>query len=754
MSHSELVLHQYAESAYLEYAIATVKGRALAQVEDGLKPVQRRILYAMRQLGLTAQVKPVKSARIVGDVLGKYHPHGDSAAYDAMVRMAQDFTLRYPLIIGQGNYGSLDGDPAAAMRYTEARLSNVAELLLSELGQGTVDFIGNYDGTLQEPRLLPARLPFLLLNGTMGIAVGMASDVPPHNLREVGNACIAIIEDPAISLESVCQHITGPDFPGGGQLTSSAADVQAAYRGGRGSIRCRARWVKEDLARGQWQIVINELPYQVSSKNILEQLDALTNPQPPAGKKTISQQQGNLKQLALEFLEKAVDESDKSNKVRLVLVPKTSKVDPEQMMAFLLANTSLEDSVTVNFTMIGLDGRPKTKGLMDILSEWAQFRVTTVRRRTQWELDVANRRIHILEGRLIVFLNLDKVIHTIKEAEEPKSELKDRFSLSDAQAEDILEMRLRQLNKLEGFKLEKELADLRKEADRLLKLLASEKALRSLIVKELNADIAKYGDDRRTLVKEEARMGASSAAVRNVVDEDLTVVLSKNLWLKAYRGHEVTDASFTFKSGDSALFVIRTRTTRPLVVLDTLGRGYTIQAAEVPSGRGDGAPLSTFIELQEGARVSSMLSGTGEERFLFCGDQGYGFISALKNIFARTRTGKAFLKVEAGELPLRPLPLPLEDVGFLLCGATDGRMLAFPLAEVKTLEKGGRGTALIALAEEKLCAIHHHEGGAVTLQGRIKDKVQDVKLSNADWEKHVSKRARKGHALPKKAILT
>lgn len=752
MSAQELLLHKYTEDAYLEYAISTVKERALAQVEDGQKPVQRRILYAMRGLGLSAVAKPVKSARIVGDVLGKYHPHGDTAAYDAMVRMAQNFTLRYPLILGQGNFGSLDGDPAAAMRYTEARLSPIAELLLGELGQGTVDFIDNYDGTLQEPRLLPARLPFLLLNGTMGIAVGMASDVPPHNLREVASACVEIIQDPDASLETLCSHIQGPDFPGGGQLISSHTDVVAAYRNGRGSLRCRARWVREDLARGQWQIVVTELPYQVSTKNIMEQLDSLTNPQPAAGKKSITQQQANLKQVALDLLERAVDESDKSNAVRLVLVPRTSKVDPEQMMAFLMANTSLEDSVSLNFTIVGLDGRPQTKCLRDVLQEWAQYRVQTVRRRTEWELSATEKRIHLLEGRLTVFLNLDEVIRTIREAEDPRVELMTRFSLSEVQADDILEMRLRQLNKLEGLKLEKELESLRKEAARLTRLLSSEKALRALIVTEIEGDAQKYGDDRRTLVKPVAR--ATVAAVSpSVVDEELTVVISKNLWVKGYRGHNVAESAFTLKAGDAVQCVVQTRTTASIVVLDTAGRAYTFAAAAVPSGRGEGAPLSTLIELQNGARLHTCLSGTGEEYYLLSSEQGLGFIAQLKNMFARPKAGKTFHDIAEGDSPRQPLLVPADLAGQLLCGSTSGKMLAFPLQEVKALSKGGKGVQLMALDGATLSGMRHVAELPSKVLVQDASGEREISIPAKDWEKFTGHRARKGALLPKKSVL-
>ncbi len=749
----ELVLHQYTENVYLEYALATVKGRALAQVQDGLKPVQRRILHTMRQLGLSPTTKPVKSARVVGDVLGKYHPHGDQAAYDAMVRMAQDFTLRYPLIQGQGNFGSRDGDSAAAMRYTEATLSPFADLLLRELGQGTVDFSPNYDGTLQEPDLTPARLPMLLLNGTMGIAVGMASDIPPHNLREVAQASIVVMKNPEATLDDVLEHILGPDFPGGGHLVSAPEDIKSVYASGRGGLRCRARWVKEDLARGQWQMVITELPYQVSTKQILEQLDTLTNPQPPAGKKTITQQQSNLKQLALEYLERASDESDKDNPMRLVLVPRTSKVDPELMMAFLLANTSLEDSVSVNMTLVGLDGRPRQTPLLTVLKEWAQYRLETVRRRCEYELEGALKRIHILEGRMAVYLNLDEVIKTIRTAEDPKADLMSKFGLSEVQADDILEMRLRQLNKLEGLKIEKELDELNKTVARLRELLGNEVLMRSEIVSELQADCDKYADDRRTLVKHEPRTQAVVLA-RTVVEEDLTIVVSKNLWVKGYKGKGLAEDSFAFKAGDSLAFKVETSTVHQVLVLDSKGRAYSFASSVVATGRGDGAPLSTLIEMQPGAKPFAILSGTGEETYLFCGANGYGYTAQAKNLVGRQRSGKAFLTLDEGESPLPPLLIPSSEA-YLACGSTEGKLLAFPAKEVKALPNGGKGVMLMALdAPVVLAAVMTTEAGAFNATGRIEGgKSVPLKLLGDEWMKHVGKRARKGAFLPKKAVL-
>lgn len=689
-----LILHQYTENAYLEYAIATVKDRALAQVQDGQKPVQRRILYSMRGMGLTSTAKPRKSAAVVGDVLGKLHPHGDSSVYDAMVRMAQDFSLRYPLIQGQGNFGSRDGDTAAAMRYTECRLSPIAELLLTEVDQETVDFADNYDGTQQEPRVLPARLPMLLLNGTMGIAVGMAADIPPHNVREVGDAAALMVREPDTSLETLLTHIKGPDFPDGGQLISSSAEVAQAYATGRGTLRCRARWRREEMARGQWQVVITELPYQVSTRKILEQIDTLTNPQPPAGKKSITQQQAQLKQLALEYLERASDESDKDCRVRLVLAPRTAKVDVTQMMAFLLANTDLEVTVSLNMNLVGLDGRPQTKGLRAILSEWAEFRVLTVRRRTVHELDLLERRMHTLEGRLTVFLNLDAVIRVIRDAEAPKEELRAQFGLSEAQAEDILEMRLRQLNKLEGFKLERELEEGRKTAARLRKLLDTPAALRRLIATEIEADVARFGDDRRTLIEEAARMTASSAAVRTVPDEEVTVTLSKNLWVKAYRGN-VPVEELTYRVGDAGAQRLVTRTVNQLVLLDSTGRAYSLDVSAVPLSRGDGAPLSTLVELRAGASLVSMLDAAEDSVYLFAGQTGYGFTAMPKSLVTRQRAGKAFLDVGPGECALPPVQLTADAWLHVMSNA--GRELAFAAQEVKALEKGGKGVQLMKL---------------------------------------------------------
>ncbi len=543
----EVLIADYAERAYLEYAVSVVKGRALPEVCDGQKPVQRRILYAMRQMGLTHGNKHVKSARVVGDVLGKYHPHGDSSAYEAMVRLAQDFAMRYPLVDGQGNFGSRDGDNAAAMRYTEARLTPIADLLLSELDMGTVDFVPNYDGAFQEPAMLPARLPMVLLNGASGIAVGMATEIPSHNLKEVAKAAVALAKNPNLKDDKLLSYISGPDFPGGGQIISSAADIRDAYATGRGSLKMRARWTVEQLARGQWQVVVSEFPHGVSAQKVLEEIDELTNPKVKANKKSLTPEQTQNKQLILSVLDSIADESDKSQKVRLVLQPKSSKQSPDDMMAVLLTHTSLQNSVSVNLTMIGLDGRPQQKALTQVLREWVEFRLRTVTRRCEFRLGQVNDRLHILDGRMIVYLNIDEVIKLIRNSDAPKEDLMKKFDLSERQAEDILEIRLRQLARLEGIKIEREIKELKAEAKELKRVLGSEDALRELVVNEIEADAKTYGDERRTLI-EEAQITKVTAQVS---DEPVTVFISQRFWVRTRQGHGIDASSIAFKDGDS-----------------------------------------------------------------------------------------------------------------------------------------------------------------------------------------------------------
>ncbi|MEP7205881.1 MAG: DNA topoisomerase IV subunit A [Casimicrobiaceae bacterium] len=752
----QLVLHEYAENAYLQYAMAVVRDRALPQVEDGQKPVQRRILYTMRQLGLAGAAKPVKCARIVGEVLGRVHPHGDTSVYDTLVRMAQDFTLRYPLVLGQGNFGSRDGDPAAAYRYTEAKLTPIADLLLVELDQGTVDFVPNYDNTVNEPSRLPARLPFVLLNGSMGIAVGMACDIPPHNLREVATAAALMVTRRDASIEDLLAVLPGPDFPDGGQVISSPEEIAESYRTGRGLLRARARWRIEELARGQWRIVVYELPYQVSTKRVLEELDALSNPQPGPGKKSATQTQLNLKQVVLNLVEHARDESGQKEKIRLVIEPRTSKVDPGELMAFLFAHTSLENGFSVNCTMLGADGRPQQKGLQAILAEWADFRVATVVRRTRFQLDRAEARIHILEGRRIVFLNIDKVIRVIRESDEPKADLIATFKLSPVQAEDILEIRLRQLARLEGIRIEQELKEQTTERGRLQALLASDRAVRKLIVKEIEADAAKYGDDRRTLLEPVARATSVKTAI-SVPDEPVTIVISRNGWIRSRPGHGVDLSGLNFKAGDQLGAAVETRTTRPVVIIDSHGRAYALDAHEIPGGRGDGVPITSLIELQDGGRARYMLSATPEVRYLFANTGGYGFIAPFSALVGRNRAGKAFMAIESGETVLPPAAVEaigtdlFEALPNVACAATNGKLLCFAAAELK-LQDRGRGTMLMQLDRGERMAWAGLYRDVLRVPVVVRGKAQPLVIKGEELARYVLHRARKGLLLPRKAV--
>ncbi|HUH41389.1 MAG TPA: DNA topoisomerase IV subunit A, partial [Castellaniella sp.] len=603
-----LVLARFAEQAYLDYAVSVVRGRALPEVSDGQKPVQRRILYAMDAMGLGPQARPVKSARVVGDVLGKYHPHGDQAAYDAMVRMAQDFALRYPLVDGQGNFGSRDGDNAAAMRYTEARLTPISRLLLDELDEGTVDFIPNYDGSQQEPVCLPARLPMMLLNGASGIAVGMATEIPAHNLREIAQACVALIRKPGLSDEALYQMVPGPDFPGGGQIISEAQDIAQVYSTGRGTIKARARWQFEDLARGQWQLVVTELPPGTSAQKILETIEDITNPKPRAGKKSLSVEQQQTRALVLGMLDTVRDESGKQAAVRLVFEPKTGRIDREEFVNMLLVRTGLEGNVPVNLVCIDTDGRPGQRSLRQVLESWLAFRSATVTRRTRFRLDKVLDRIHILEGRSIVYLNVDEVIRTIREAEEPRAALMQHFHLSERQADDILDMRLRQLARLEGIRIEQELTQKREEQQALQELLDKPEAMRRLMIREIEADAKQYGDDRRTLIE------AASRAVMEtqVLDEPVTVVISQKGWLRLRQGHGHDPQQFGFKTGDALYDAIECRSTDELIALSSTGRSYAIAVSGLPSARGDGQPVTSMVSLEPGARVVHMVAGAAD----------------------------------------------------------------------------------------------------------------------------------------------
>ena len=696
-------LAAYAQRAYLEYALSVVKGRALPDVCDGQKPVQRRILYSMARMGLgfggsngASGAKPVKSARVVGDVLGKYHPHGDQAAYNAMVRMAQDFSQRYPLVDGQGNFGSRDGDGAAAMRYTEARLARITSLLLDELDEGTVDFVPNYDGSFEEPRQLPARLPFTLLNGASGIAVGLATEIPSHNLREIADACIALIKSPKLTDEELSALVPGPDYPGGGQIISSATEIAAAYNTGRGSLKVRARWKIEDLARGQWQLVVTELPPGVSTQRVLEEIEELTNPKIKAGKKALSADQVQLKQTVLSVLDVVRDESGKEASVRLVFEPKTSRIEQSELITTLLAHTSLESSSPINLTMVGIDGKPAQKSLRQMLAEWIEFRQTVIQRRSQHRLDKVLARIHILEGRQLVLLNIDEVIAIIRQSDEPKAALIARFRLTETQAEDILEIRLRQLARLEAIKIEQELKNLREEQGRLEEILGSPAALKRLMVKEIEADAKQFADARRTLIQAEKK----AVFEVKVIDEPVTVVISSKGWLRARTGHGHDAASFAFKAGDGLYGTFECRTIDSLLAFGSNGRVYSIPVSALPGARGDGQPITTMIELETGTQILHYFAGSASAWLLLSGSGGYGFLATVENMLSRQKAGKAFISCAAGETICRPSPanvVPQAAATHVACASTGGRILTFEISELKPMANGGRGLMLIDL---------------------------------------------------------
>ena len=745
-----LPLAQFAERSYLEYAMSVVMGRALPDVADGQKPVQRRILYAMHQLGLYAPARHVKSARVVGDVLGKYHPHGDTAAYDALVRQAQDFSLRYPLIDGQGNFGSRDGDNAAAMRYTECRLTAMAELLLSEIDRDTVDFAPNYDGAFTEPKLLPARLPMLLLNGTSGIGVGMATDIPSHNLGEVARAVVATIRKPSIALDELLAFIPGPDLPGGGQIISEPEAIRAVYESGRGSLRIRARWVVEDLARGQWRIAVTQLPFGVSTRVVLEDIERATNPKPKEGKKALTQDQLNLKNLMLGALDTVRDESDKSSPVRIVLEPRSSRQDPQEFMHLLLANTRLESSLPVNLVLLGRDGRPRSKNLKQIIDEWIAFRFETVTRRTRHRLGEVDRRIHILEGRLLALLSIDKVIRIIRKADDPKADLMAEFGLTDVQAEDILEIRLRQLARLESIRIETELKSLRGERNGLKRILDKAQALSDTVVAEIEADAARFADARRTLIEAVAPLAVS----QNVADEPITVTLSRNGWIRSRQGHALDASQFAWKAGDAALAILETRTVSPVVILDTQGRAYTVRAAEIPGGRGDGVPVTTLIELQPGARVVAAICGAPEQKYLVAGSGGYGFVATFDDMVSKQRAGRAFMTLEPDEQPIAPVALAagLDHVAAL---SSRSRLLVFPLAEMREVPRG-RGVIVMGLDdEETLVTVGLATARKVILQGTNRlGRAIELAVEGDELAKYLLRRARKGRAVPQKIKVT
>jgi topoisomerase IV subunit A len=741
-------LGAFAERSYLTYAMSVVRGRAIPNVEDGQKPVQRRILYVMDQLGLRPGAKPIKSARIVGEVLGKYHPHGDAATYEAMVRMAQNFTLRYPLIDGQGNFGTADGDSAAAYRYTEARLTPIADLLLSEIDQDTVDFVPSYDGAFREPELLPARLPILLLNGASGVAVGMACEFQPHNLREVAEAAVQLLQHPRLTTEKLLEHVLGPDFPGGAQIISSRAEMLETYDTGRGSLRARCRWKVEELARGQWRVVVTELPPTTSATRVMEEIEALVDPKAKEKGGKVTQEQQNKKALLLSQLEKISDESDKNNKVRLVLEPRSSRLDADEFMKLLLAHTSLEENFPVNMVVLGRDGRPGRKNLKALLEEWLAFRVETVTRRAKHRLGEVERRIHILDGRKTVYLNITEVIKIIRASDEPKPALMKRFKLSDVQAEDILEIRLRQLARLEGFRIDEELKTLKTEQKSLKELLGSETAMKKQVAAEIRADAKKYGDERRTLVEEAGR----TVAEAKTLDEPVTVIVSRNGWLRSRQGHGLDLAGVAYKEGDGPYAVFETRTIHPIAMIDSTGRAFSIQASDIPGSRGDGVPFSSMVELAPGARVVHVLDAQPGKKYLVSTSAGYGFVVASEELVTRVRAGKGFMSIEEGEQILRPAPAPAGwEKGMVATVSRMGKLLLFPASEMRELARG-RGLILMgADADDPMVAAGFSDGDSVTVEGTGRSgKPKTVTVSGKDLAKYKLRRARRGYLLPEK----
>ena len=746
-----LTLANYAERAYLDYAISVVKGRALPELADGQKPVQRRILYSMNEMSLKADAKPVKSARVVGDVLGKFHPHGDQSAYDALVRLAQNFSLRYPLIDGQGNFGSRDGDGAAAMRYTEARLTKIASLLLDEINQGTVDYIPNYDGTMEEPALLPARLPFVLLNGASGIAVGMATEIPSHNLREVAAASIAVLKNPKIHEDEILSLIPGPDFPGGGQIISAAEEIAEIYKVGRGSLKVRARWSVEEMARGQWKLVMNELPPNTSAQKVLQEIEELTNPKVKVGKKALTAEQNSLKQATLALLDGVRDESSKDAAVRLVFEPKTKNIDEAEFANFLLAHTSLESNASINLVMIGTDGRPRQKGILSILQEWAQFRIETVTRRTNHRLGKVNDRMHILEGRQLVLLNIDEVIRIIRNSDEPKVDLMAAFKLSDRQAEDILEIRLRQLARLEAIKIEQELSELRTEKEDLESLLGSDALMRKKIIKEVEADAKAFGDDRRTLIQEEKR----SVVQTKIIDEPVTVIVSQKGWVRSRQGHGHDAFQFAFKAGDALFAIYECRTVDIMIGIGSNGRAYSVPVSDLPGARGDGSPYTSFINLVPGTQMVSYYAGSGDDLLLIAMASGNGFLANVSDMVTRNKAGKSFVgvdeKFEGGDRVL-PLQVVREGMTMVACLSGNGRLLTFEIADLKRLQAGGKGVILMDLdAKESLQSAIAFGTKGLQMDGSGRaGKPTSVNISYKTLMDFKAQRARKGHAIEPK----
>ncbi|WP_334078608.1 DNA topoisomerase IV subunit A [Microbulbifer sp. M83] len=724
-----LPLKEYTEKAYLDYSMYVILDRALPNIGDGLKPVQRRIVYAMSELGLKNTAKYKKSARTVGDVIGKYHPHGDSAVYEAMVLMAQSFSYRYPLIDGQGNWGSPD-DPKsfAAMRYTESRMGKYSEVLLSELGQGTVDWQPNFDGTMDEPSVLPARVPNILLNGTTGIAVGMATDIPPHNLREVVNATVALLENPKATVAELCEYIQGPDMPTEAEIITPRADIHKVYETGRGSVKMRAIWNRED-----GDIVITALPYQASGAKVLEQ---------------IAQQMQAKK---LPMVTDLRDESDHENPTRLVIVPKSNRVDAEQVMNHLFATSDLEKSYRINMNMIGIDGRPQVKSLDKILGEWLSFRTVTTRRRLQFRLDKVEKRLHLLQGLLVAFLNIDEVIEIIRTHDEPKRELMDRFELTDVQAEYILDTKLRQLARLEEMKIRGEQAELEKERDTLTKTLDSARRLKTLIKKELLAAADEFGDDRRSPIVEREEAKAFNEADL-LTSDPITVVLSEKGWIRSAKGHEIDPVALNYKAGDGFKFAARGKSNQPALLLDSTGRSYAIASHTLPSARGQGEPLSGRINPPSGATFEGLLMGAEDRRVLLASDAGYGFVAKLGDLQSRNKAGKAMLTLPKNARVLPPCAIENPDEALLAAVTSEGRMLVFPVSELPELSKG-KGNKIVNIPSARAASRDEIVVGVAVLEGKAQLVIhagkRHTRIKISELDHYLGERGRRGNKLPR-----
>ncbi|WP_413742332.1 DNA topoisomerase IV subunit A [Sodalis sp. RH15] len=724
-----LALHKFTENAYLNYSMYVIMDRALPFIGDGLKPVQRRIVYAMSELGLNANAKYKKSARTVGDVLGKYHPHGDSACYEAMVLMAQPFSYRYPLVDGQGNWGAPD-DPKsfAAMRYTESRLSKYAELLLSELGQGTVDYAPNFDGTLQEPKTLPARLPNILLNGTTGIAVGMATDIPPHNVAEVGAAIIELLNNPAATLEDLLNHVKGPDFPTDAEIITPRDEILKIYQSGRGSVRMRALWHMED-----GDAVITALPHQVSGAKVLEQIAS------------------QMRAKKLPMVEDLRDESDHENPTRLVVVPRSNRIDLEQVMNHLFATTDLERSYRINMNMIGLDARPAVKNLLEILTEWLVYRRNTVRRRLNFRLEKVLRRLHILEGLLVAYLNLDEVIRIIRTEDEPKQVLMQAFALSDTQADAILELKLRHLAKLEEMKIRGEQAELEKEREKLQGILASERKLSNLLKKEIETDVSAYGDPRRSplVARDEAKALSEHELVPS---EPVTIVLSTMGWVRSAKGHDIDPGALNYKSGDTFLSAARGISNQPVVFIDSTGRSYALDPSSLPSARGQGEPLTGKLTLPPGATVDRMLTAPSDQKLLLASDAGYGFLCTFEDLVARNRAGKAMLTLPENAKVMAPLWVNDAVDSLLLVITEAGRILLFPVGDLPLLSKG-KGNKIISIAAADAASGKDRMAWLLLLSTKASVTFfvgkRKLTLRPEDLQKYRAERGRKGTLLPR-----